>query len=83
LEINVDDILKEYEDLWTKSKHEYAQVKLVGKNNVTYYLIRHLSRGTWIIIEDDNIRPIVVQKMLEAGVEILTEFPKATTPPQR
>ena len=68
----------EHKDLWTTGLAEYALLRPNQEAGVIDYTIVHKKTRTALIIEDEDDAAEVVQKMLEAGVEVWDTLPPQT-----
>jgi hypothetical protein len=67
----IDEMIKQYEPLWTTEIATHRLVEVEDAGEVIGYLVCDLAGGSYLI-EDDDVHEYVVNQMLAAGVEVLT-----------
>ncbi len=69
--------LDEFAPLWGSEAKNYVLVSLeLGSTNPCSCLIFHRESKTAMVIEEDEIAQAVIQRMVEAGVEIVDTIPR-------
>jgi hypothetical protein len=72
--------LDEYAHLWGSEAKDYvlvspSAVSIEPRSCMIFHLKGSNRRGTALVIEDDEIARAVIQRMVEAGVEIVDTVP--------
>jgi hypothetical protein len=68
--------LNEYAPLWGSEAKNYVLLTVEPDGPTPRRVILHRECRTGLVIEDDNIYRAVIQRMVEAGVEIVDALPR-------
>ncbi len=67
--------LEEHRDLWTSPPGTYALLRTQGDLALESLLVVNVPARSLLIIDDDEVVGEVIQRMLDAGVPVIDEFP--------
>jgi hypothetical protein len=67
--------ISDFKEMWTTELSDYCFIRLepLVSSNSEEYVICHIPRMTWVIIEDDDLYRAIEKKMLDAGVRIVND----------
>ncbi len=63
--------LSRFESLWTTERDDVGLVKMLFEDGHVEFAIEYLPSPMDLTIEDDEMHDLVVEKMLQAGVQII------------
>lgn len=69
----MEDALQDYEYLWTTEKQQWVLLADEESRQKKDYIPYHIKTWRFLSIEDVALRRAVVEKMLEAGVQQVTD----------
>ena len=69
--------LEEFAPLWGSEAHKYVLLRVdPGSRELSNCLIVEREHNAAMVIEDDELAAVVMQKMIDAGVQIVDELPE-------